>query len=322
MNRRKVVTIGSIALGVCILAGIFAYGFWHKGRMLERKEQQEKARQNTTVENSDEELDDEYNHNLTNVLFIGVDTDDEFTEHKAGWSGQADCLILMSMDKDSKQTRLLEISRDSMTDVEICDQDGERIGSQRQQISTQYAYGDGKKRSCQLTMQTVSSLLYEIPIQSYVAVNIEGIAEITKLMGGVTITVPQDYTHIDPMFQKGATLTLQGEQAERYVRYRDTAVTGSNSERMERQNQFLKALMMQLQGKSAGWYQKLWTDAEEYIVTDLKVDELDKLSSFQMTEEIYQVPGNVQAGEEHDEFIVDSAKLKEIILKLFYKTEN
>lgn len=322
MNRRRFVATGSIILGACILAGVFAYGFRHKEQMLERKRQQEEAYKSAEEQNQGEELDGEYNYTLTNVLFIGVDTDEEFTEHKAGWSGQADCLILMSMDKDTKQTRLLEISRDSMTDVDIYDQDGKRIGSQRQQISTQYAYGDGKKRSCQLTTQTVSSLLYEIPIHSYVAMNIDGIARVTELMGGVTVTVPEDYTHIDSTFEKGATLTLQGEKAERYVRYRDTKVTGSNSERMERQNQFLRALATQLQGRSAGWYQKLWVDAEEYIVTDLKVDEIDRLSKFQMAEDIWQVPGDVQAGEEHDEFIVDSAKLKEIILKLFYKSEN
>ncbi len=324
MNRKKVVTVVFVLLAICLLAGIFGYGIWHKGRMLEKKKQQEQARMDEQKE--DWELDDAdtytYNYNLTNILFMGIDTNEEFQEREAGWAGQSDTLVLMSMDKDTKQVRLLQISRDSMADIEIYDRDGERTGSQRMQISTQFAYGDGKKRSCQLTMNAVSNLLYEIPIHSYVAINIDGIAKITELMGGVTLTVPEDYTVIDPDFKKGATVTLQGKQAERYVRYRDTSVSGSNSARMERQEQFIEALIQQLEGKSVSWYQKIWSGAEDDIITDITVDEMEKLAKFQMSDKIYRVPGEVQSGERYDEFIIDSKKLKEIMLKLFYKNEK
>lgn len=324
MNRKKVVTVAFVVLAICLLAGIFGYGIWHKGRMLEKKKQQEQARMDE--QKDDWELDDAdaytYNYNLTNILFMGIDTNEEFQERKAGWAGQSDSLVLMSMNKDTKQVKLLQISRDSMADIEIYDRDGERTGSQRMQISTQFAYGDGKKRSCQLTMNAVSNLLYEIPIHSYVAINIDGIAKITELMGGVTLTVPEDYTAIDPDFKKGATVTLQGQQAERYVRYRDTSVSGSNSARMERQEQFIEALIQQLEGKSVSWYQKIWSGAEDDIITDITVDEMEKLAKFQMEDEIYRVPGEVQSGEHYDEFIVDGKKLKEIMLKLFYKSEN
>lgn len=324
MNRKKVVTVVFVLLAICLLAGIFGYGIWHKGRMLEEKKQQEQARMDEQKE--DWELDDAdtytYNYNLTNILFMGIDTNEEFQEREAGWAGQSDSLVLMSMDKDTKQVRLLQISRDSMADIEIYDRDGERTGSQRMQISTQFAYGDGKKRSCQLTMNAVSNLLYEIPIHSYVAINIDGIAKITELMGGVTLTVPEDYTVIDPDFKKGATVTLQGKQAERYVRYRDTSVSGSNSARMERQEQFIEALIQQLEGKSVSWYQKIWSGAEDDIITDITVDEMEKLAKFQMSDKIYRVPGEVQSGERYDEFIIDSKKLKEIMLKLFYKNEK
>ena len=38
-----------------------------------------------------------------------------------------------------------------------------------------------------------------------------------------------------------------------------------------------------------------------------------------MTPEIFIVPGEVQAGEEHDEFHVDDASLQEMIVNIFYK---
>ena len=80
----------------------------------------------------------------------------------------------------------------------------------------------------------------------------DGIADITNLMGGVTLTVPEDYTDIDPAFKAGETIVLAGEQAEKYVRYRDVNVSGSNTQRMERQAQFMEALARQMQGNDTG----------------------------------------------------------------------
>lgn len=320
MNRKKVFAIGSVVLGILLLVLLFCYGAWKKGKMLSKKETQDHARKEQGITYNGESY--EYNYNLRNILFMGVDKSDELREHETGWAGQADCLILISVDKDKQETTLLEISRDAMTDVETYGEGDTYLGTQRMQIAAQYAYGDGKKRSCQLVKNAVSNLLYEIPVHSYVALSVDGIAKITDLMGGVTITVPKDYTDIDPQFQEGATLNLKGEQAEKYVRYRDTSVSGSNSERMERQTQFLEALALQLQGRSVSWYQNLQVEAQDYIVTDIKLDEMDRLSRYPMNEDIRMVPGEVRQGEKHDEFIVDNKKLKEIIIKLFYKLKK
>lgn len=320
MNRKKVVVIGSVVLALIVLVALFVYGNDKKEKLLEKKEAEQSAREEETVDYDGESY--EYNYRLRNILFIGVDKAEEFQEWETGWAGQADCLILLSADKETKETRLLQISRDTMTSVEVYGQDEVHLGTERMQIAAQYAYGDGKKGSCQLTVKAVSNLLYEIPIHSYVALNVEGIAKVTDLMGGVKITIPEDYTYIDPAFKKGETLVLDGKQAEQYVRYRDTSVTGSNSQRMERQTQFLSALAVQLQGKDAAWYQKLWDGAGEHIVSDITTKEMEYLSQYPMEEEIVQVPGEVKEGAEHDEFVVDSKKLKEIVIKLFYKMEN
>lgn len=322
MNRRKAVIVMAVIMVVLLIGGVFGYGYWQQQRQLRQKDIEEQARERETETITYNGVEYEYNYGLRNVLFIGVDKTNELGEYEEGYAGQADCLILLSMDKDSKTTRLLEMSRDSMTDVEVYAQDGTSLGVERMQIAAQYAYGDGQKRSCQLTMNAVSAMLYEIPIHSYIALSIDGIATVTELMGGVTITVPKDYTHIDPSFEKGATLVLKGEKAERYVRYRDTNVTGSNNERMERQTQFLRALALQLQGKDMSWYQEMQEGAKEYLVTDITLKETERLSEYTMDDNIQIVPGEVQAGEKHDEFIVDGEKLKEIIVKLLYKPKE
>ncbi len=327
MNRKRVIMILFVVLIVVIIACVIKRC---SDDNRSQKKQQAKEEGYVSQDDKTDGLQDieydgetyEYDYDVTNILFLGIDNAGEVQEYEEGHAGQSDTIILLSMNKKTESTTILEISRDSMVDVDVYDRNDKLLGKERMQIATQFAYGDGKETSCYRTSKAVSSLLWGVPVDAYIALNVDGIAEITELMGGVEITVPEDYTHIEPEFVKGATLNLKGEKAERYVRYRDTAVTGSNNERMQRQTQFLEALALQLTGKDAGWYQNLWEEAEEYVTTDVEVDEMDQLANYTILEEAVIVPGEVREGDKHDEFIVDNEKLQKIIVKLFYKLKK
>lgn len=264
-----------------------------------------------------------YNTNLRTLLFLGVDKNEEVSvKEVTGRSGQSDCLILLVLDQEKKTTTLLEISRDSMTDVKIYGIDGDYLTTEKAQIATQYAYGEGEKRSCMLAKNAVSNLLYDIPVHDYLALNMAGIAPIVDSIGGVEITVTQDYTEIDPAFTEGSTITLNGEQAEKYVRSRDITVTGSNNSRMERQTQFIQALLSKVQeseDQGDSMLQSFWTAGESYMTTNLDTNVVEKISSYIIEPEILSVPGKVVAGEEHDEFYVDDDELQKMIVDVFYE---
>lgn len=262
----------------------------------------------------------EYNRDLKTVLFLGVDKKDgEFTEHSTGWGGQADCILLFILDPEKKVATTLQISRDTMTDIDIYDVNGDIISTEKGQITLQYAYGDGKARSCRLMEQAVSRLLYGVDIDGYFAMNLDGFSKATDLAGGVEIVVPEDYTAIDPAFQKGAVVTLDGALAEKYVRSRDITVTGSNDGRMERQTQFLEALAQKMtkSGGNADSYIQIFTELQDYLVTDMSADDLAELSDYEFARTV-KVPGETRAGEEHDEYHIDENALYELILELFY----
>lgn len=264
----------------------------------------------------------EYNSQLRTMLFMGVDKDEEVTvKDITGRSGQADCLILLVLDPDQKTTTLLEISRDSMSDVKIYGMNGDYMATEVTQIATQYAYGDGENRSCHLTRDAVSNLLYDIPIHDYLSLNMAGIIPIVDQIGGVEITVPEDYTAIDPLFVQGSTITLNGELAEKYIRSRDIEVLGSNNQRMERQTQFVQALLEKVKSTEDGggaMLRQFWSAGQPYITTDVSLDMMEKTASYDMNPEILKVPGEVRAGAEHDEFHVDNAGLQEMIINIFY----
>ena len=150
--------------------------------------------------------------------------------------------------------------------------------------------------------------------------NIDGIKVLNDAIGGVTLTVPQDYTEIDPEFKEGETITLDGEQAEKYVRKRDTSVTGSNDGRMERQTQYIKALFSQMRQKNASeeTYEKLMDAGSSYIVTDMQAEDVYNFSKFDLNDNDLKVPGETKKGEFNDEYYVDEDALQKLIIELFY----
>ena len=44
------------------------------------------------------------------------------------------------------------------------------------------------------------------------------------------------------------------------------------------------------------------------------------MSEYEFQPEIITLPGEMQAGAEHDEYVIDDEKLYELVLKLFYKS--
>ena len=67
----------------------------------------------------------QYNQNLMNVLFLGIDTTQDLSqEDMPGDAGQSDCILVLSMDKQKKTTRLLQVSCDTMTDIDTYDVSG------------------------------------------------------------------------------------------------------------------------------------------------------------------------------------------------------
>lgn len=268
-----------------------------------------------------------YNTNLMNILFLGIDNTDMLTEDNLpGEAGQSDCIMILTLDKEKKEGRIIQIPRDTMTEVDLYDASGNYSTTVTEQIATQYAYSIGGKSSCFATKKTVSELLYDLPIDGYLAMEYSSIAIVNDAVGGVTITIPQDYTMIDPAFEMGATVKLTGEQAHDYVRWRDTNASFSNNDRMERQVQYIPALINTIRkhvGDEGNYYKKLYPLVEKYMLTDLNEDEMNALAEYELvTSGIQYLPGEGKKGEKYEEFYVDQEKLQKMLIETFYILEK
>ena len=264
-----------------------------------------------------------YDANIMNILFLGIDKNDELhTLNMPGEAGQADCIMILSLNRTDKTAHILQIPRDTMTDVDIYDVNGTYRSTVFEQIATQYAYSIGGKNSCFATQKTVSELLYELPIDGYLAMDMSAVAKINDALGGVTLTIPEDYTRIDPAFVAGTTLKLTGKQAYDYVHYRDYDVDFSNNGRMQRQIDYIPALIETIRENfeaDENYYETFYPLVEDYMVTDLNEEEVNRLIEYELdVENITILPGEGKKGEKYEEFYVDQEKIQKILIEMFY----
>ena len=268
----------------------------------------------------------EYNDHLSNYLVLGIDTREK-TETSVGQAdaGQADAIYLVSRDRVKNTVTVISVPRDTMTEIETFTPGGESLGKSTDHISLSYAYGDGGHESCRLAREAVSNLFYGLPIQGYCAVNMDGISALVQSVGTVTVTVPNDSLEAEyPEFTAGSQVTLNEENTEIFVRYRDTDERQSALARMERQEEFIRALgaaVKTLAAQDSGFAGKLYETMGPYMVTSMGNDEFVRLMQSAAeggASEGWTVPGQPVDGQYYDEYHVDDEALYEKIIETFY----
>lgn len=239
-SRRRLLLTGvaSAVIGLVFLAAVIIVG----NRVEPHREEargslEERFAPTLTLEHNGrtythEELD------YTTILFIGVDKS-ELSDASMRTGGQADFLLLMTIDRDSRKIGLLQIDRDTITPVKVYGAFGNPAGTRSTQISLSYAFGTTTEKACQNTVQAVTTLLGGVPIDHYIALDMDGMSILNDMLGGVTVTLKDDFTDLDPAMKAGTTLKLRGEQAEYYLRSRMSIGDGSNTNRMDRQVTFM-----------------------------------------------------------------------------------
>lgn len=269
-----------------------------------------------------------YNDNVINILCMGVDKSiQETSDENIGENGQADVIILASLDTQTGRLTLINISREAMVDINLYNVQGNYLGTENKQLCLAYAYGDGKEGSCLNTAESVSRLMYGMPVNAYVALDLDGISVLNDAVGGVTVEVLEDLSNSDPELKAGNTVTLKGKQAHTYVRSRDTELLESNSLRMERQKQYLSAFMQTALSEIKADLTvvlDLYQTASEYMITDISSSQATYLASLVVTTgfsggDMMTVPGEVVDGGRYAEFIPDDEALYQMILNVFYE---
>lgn len=264
------------------------------------------------------------NKEISTICFMGIDqrTTDATDEN-------ADFINLAAVDEKSKIISVIPISRETMCDINIYDDSGNFVQTENKQICLAFGYGKDEHDRCKNVMTSVSRLCYNIPIASYFALDLDAISILNDDIGGVTVTSNITFTSKEDgrTISEGEDVTLKGQEAEQYVRARDTSVLESNNYRMERQQQYLKSFLSTLvpaAKKDLGVITDLYGTVTTHSITDLTLPKITYLSSSALSiisssQDINfkKIDGNIESGT-NAEFYPDDKSLLETILSVFY----
>ena len=261
---------------------------------------------------------------ITVVLVMGVDQYGAVADSGSyNNKGAADMVALMVFDEKNESYTVVGLNRDTMVDMPVLGIGGKVAGKQNAQLALSHTQGSGLEDSCENVRKTVSDLLYGLNIDYYLSMNMDAISTLNDAVDGVTVTVTEDFSHVDPTITKGE-VTLRGQQAINYVRTRKEVGDQLNISRMKRQEEYIKGFLEALLKKadnSSTFALTTYEQISPYIVTDMSTtiftSMLQRYTEYDFTQIISPKGENVLT-EKYYEFHLDEEKLDELILQLFY----
>ena len=260
---------------------------------------------------------------ITVMLIMGIDEVGPVKDSGSyNNTGEADMIALAVFDETNEQMDILYINRDTMVDMPVLGIGGKPAGTANRQIAVSHTYGSGLEDSCENTKKTVSDLLYGLPINYYVAMNMDAIPILNDAVGGVTVTVVDDFSDVNPNIMMGQT-TLMGQDALDYVQERREVGDQKNTSRMERQKEYMKNFLSAFKSKTSAsdmFVLNTYEQVSDYIVTDLVANSMssiwNKYADYQL-DEVVTLQGENTLENGHYAFILDEAAVDALILKMF-----
>ena len=238
--------------------------------------------------------------------------------------GAADSVMLLIFDETEKCCSVLHLNRDTMLHMDVLGVRGEYAGTAYGQLALAHTYGSGLEDSCENVKNTLMRFLPGMTVDHYVALRMDAIPILNDAVGGVTVTVTDDFSLVNPGITMGE-LTLRGDQVVDYVRTRKDVGDQDNLTRMRRQREytenFLKALYACGEG-NASFLRRMFESVAPYMVTDCSVNTissmLERYGDFTLKESLTPEGENtIEDG--YYAFRADAESLDQLVLDLFYK---
>lgn len=237
--------------------------------------------------------------------------------------GAADSIMLLIFDETNADCTVLYLNRDTMLDMDVLGVQGDYAGTSYGQLALAHTYGEGLADSCVNVKNTIMNYLHGLTIDYYVSMNMDAIPVLNDAVGGVTVTVVDDFSKVNPSITMGE-VTLTGDQVIDFVRIRKDVGDQKNVTRMARQREYVSHFLEKLSQKeheNIDFLVNMYEQVSPYIVTDCSVNTLSNLLSKYLDygiKEVVSPEGENIVVDGHYEFHTDEEALEELILRLFY----
>ena len=266
-----------------------------------------------------------FNEDIVTIAVIGVDHD---IENNAVQS-MGDSINIVAIDTASGKLSIISVSRDTMGDVNLYSDEGNYIDTERLQLAYAYSFGNSHVSGGKNTTDALSKLFFGLPVENYFAINMDALITLNDAIGGVTLTSSLEfYSPVDGRYiAKGDTVTLRGREVSYYVRNRDLDKLASNSDRMQRQKEYISAFLSQvipMVKSDLSLVTDLYNIVNVNSESTMNLPKLTYLASTLASKlgstaeiEYLGLDGETVKGE-YAEFIPDDKSILETMLQVFY----
>ncbi len=259
---------------------------------------------------------------MVSIVVMGYDRRQDVSV--TGKAGQADAIMVVALDTSTGLMRVIGVPRDTMVDVDENVGDA-FIGQDKMQIALAFSYGDGYESSAENVVRAVSRVLYNMPMNYYLALNMEGVGPINDAVGGVPSRRSPRFPNTG--IYEGSTMTLYGPTRRSTCSIATHVSARQRSlQRQARQSQYLQAFFSQAISNAAGnptVLVGLYQTALQYSTTNLGLDEFSYLATVLLSHGMSQLDvvtlgGEPVKGEQYVEYHLDQQSVYETVLDVFY----
>ena len=269
------------------------------------------------------------NKNIISFLLIGIDKKGVNNDYTIGANGQADTILVCTLDTVSGAATIIPISRETLVDVNRYTTSGDFAGVINEQICLAYAYGKDVKQCSENVLLSVSRVLYGINIGSYITMDLDALEKISNAVGSVQVIVNEDYTDngTGNKYKPGDKIYVKGKSAVKYIHWRSDNILANNY-RMARQLNFIKAFINKAGNtisKDSSKILTFYNILKPYVYTDISITQATYLATTflkgNMGDSIQYkiINGDIDLKDGYSAFTPDEETLTEIIIDTFYQ---
>lgn len=262
-------TIGK-KIGVCfggLILALASSGVVYVAAKLGQLDTQEIPKEDIVINEGVEQLAS-LGEGYLNVALFGVDS----REGDLGKNTRTDCIIVASLNKETKEIKMASVYRDTLLDLSE---------GTLQKCNAAYSFGGPKQAINMLNMNL------DLDIQNYVTVDFGVVAEVVDLLGGLDIEIKEE--EVEPLnkfvyetgqvagkeahFVGGSGIQhLDGVQATTYARIRSTA--GGDFTRTERQRLVIEKIVEKMMKSDLATINKIIDEVFPTISTNFTMTEI------------------------------------------------
>ena len=227
--------------------------------------------------------------NIRNILVLGTDSRDVSKER-----GNSDVMIVLSINKKTKEVRMISVLRDVLVPIE---------GHDWNRINAAY-----RLEGAGLAVNTVNEA-FGLDIQEFIVVDFNGVIELIDHIGGIDITLTaaeaQYYSNKHSVLfgnnLSAGSIHMNGDQALAHLRNR---TLGTDFERTRRQRDVMIAMLNQVLGQNLTQMDSTLDFVLDIIRTNIKATDflsvgLSIVTNFSSGVKSMSVPNRSQQGKEY-----------------------